>query len=218
MENNILNTIQNLTLEILVIAVVVFGLTMLIKIPIKKATAKLSEDRRKAINSVIILLPIILAFGISILYFGIRKKLWVTSEVIDTSISACVLSFTIFAVYQRIVILIKGIVSGKVKINSELTQDTINFLRDNLKALNSKLKVDEKALGKISKQISSLAQIKSILETECPEVNIAKLADTNIKIQALVNKEAELKQEMVQAKQTIQTYKNKLYINEGETL
>lgn len=216
MESNILNTIENLTLEILIISLVVFGLTMLIKYPIKKATSKISEDKRKAINSVIILIPIVLSFVISIIYFGITKKEWLAISTIETAISSCILAFSIYAVYQRIVILIKGVASGKIEINSELTKETINFLKDNLKNLATKLKTDEKKLSKITEQISSLVEIKTILESTSAELNISKLAETNVQIQSLTNEEEKLKQEIITSQQQIQNYENKLYIKKGE--
>lgn len=216
MENNILNTIENLTLEILIISLIVFGLTMLIKYPIKKATSNIAEDKRKAINSVIILIPIVLSFVISILYFGITKKEWFAISTIETAVSSCLLAFSIYAICQRIVILIKGIKSGKIEANSELTKDTISFLKDNLKVLTSKLKIDEKNLSKITEQITSLVEIKAILESSSTGLNISKLAETNVQIQSLTNEKAKLKQEITTTQEQIQNYENKLYNKKGE--
>lgn len=216
MESNILNTIENLTLEILIISLVVFGLTMLIKYPIKKATSNIAEDKRKAINSVIILIPIGLSFIISIVYFGITKKEWFTLSTIETAVSSCLLAFSIYAIYQRIVILIKGIKSGKAEANRELAKETISFLKGNLKILTSKLKVDEKKLSKITEQISSLVEIKSILGSSSTELNISKLAETNVQIQSLTNEEEKLKKGIISTQQQIQNYESQLYNKKGE--
>ena len=54
MENEILFNLQNITLEIAVMSFVVFALTMVIKIPIKRGTSKLEEAKRKSYNTLII--------------------------------------------------------------------------------------------------------------------------------------------------------------------
>ena len=46
MNNEFLFNIKYLSVEVVVIAIIIFGLTMLIKYPIKKVTAKLEENKR----------------------------------------------------------------------------------------------------------------------------------------------------------------------------
>ena len=53
--------LKDLDLKVLAMGGIVFLLTLFLKMPIKRATGKLQEDKRKAINSVIILIPIILS-------------------------------------------------------------------------------------------------------------------------------------------------------------
>lgn len=51
MESEILLRLKDISIEAVIISIIVFGLTMLIKWPIKKSTSKLEENRRKAVNT-----------------------------------------------------------------------------------------------------------------------------------------------------------------------
>ncbi len=216
MDGEILNTIKNLSLESLYIALCVFVLTMLIKWPIKKCTNKLSEEKRKAFNTVILFIPIVLSLIGSTLYYGIFKSFWFTLKTIETAFSSWVVSLSIYAIYERVIILIKGISSGKVKINSELTKETLTFLKDSIKTLSSKLKVDKKQIKEIQEELTSLNQIKNLLESDAVNIDIAKLSETNIKIQELLNKEKSLKSQIESSLNQIKIYTNKLLNKEGE--
>lgn len=74
--------LKDFSWEVLAISFIVFALTMIIKLPIKKATAKLAENKRKAINSVIILIPIILSFVTTTLFFGIVNDVWFSFNIV----------------------------------------------------------------------------------------------------------------------------------------
>lgn len=215
MDGEILNTIKNISLESLCIAICVFVLTMLIKWPIKKCTAKFSEDKRKAVNTVILFIPIILALIGSILYYGIFKASWFKLEVFETAISSWIVSLTIYAIFEHIVILIKGIRSGKVKIDSDLTKETLTFLKSNIKTLTSKIKLDEKQVKKVKEKLSSLLEIKNIIESDETIKDIAKLSETNIQIQELKNEEKNLQTKIDENQKQKQTYIDKLYNKKG---
>ena len=76
MNNEFIFNLKNISIETIVISIIVFGLTMLIKWPIKKLTQKLEENKRKAVNTVIVFTPMILCFILNILYYGIFKNQW----------------------------------------------------------------------------------------------------------------------------------------------
>lgn len=216
MDGKILDVIKNISLESLYIACCVFLLTMLIKWPIKKFTSKLTEDKRKAVNTIILVIPIVISFLISILYFGIYKSIWFNLDVLEISISSWVVSLTIYAIYERIVILIKGIRTGKLNYNSEITKDTLAFLKKNIKLLISKIKIDKKQFDKIKNQMKSLLEIKSIIESDISNNDIAKLSQTNIQIQELKNEEISLQKQIDENEKQKQIYINKLYNKQGE--
>lgn len=216
MDGKILDVIKNISLESLCIACCVFLLTMLIKWPIKKFTSKLTEDKRKAVNTIILVIPIIISFLISILYCGISKSIWFNLDVLEISISSWVVSLTIYAIYERIVILIKGIRTDKLSYNSEITKDTLAFLKKNIKSLISKIKIDKKQFDKIKNQMKSLLEIKSIIESDISNGDIAKLSQTNIQIQELKNEEISLQKQIDENEKQKQIYINKLYNKQGE--
>lgn len=215
MDGEILNTIKHISLESLCIAFIVFGLTMLIKWPIKRCTKKLTEEKRKAVNTVILFIPIVLSLILSILYYGIIKKSWFNLISFETAISSWIISLTIYAIYERIVILIKGIWSGKIKVDSELTKETLKFIKDKVKILTSKIKIDEKQIKKIQEKITSLLEIKKVIESNVGNINIAKLSETNIQIQGLKNEERSLQLQINENQKQIQNYSEQLN-NKGE--
>ena len=211
MENEIINLIRNISIESISIAFISFVLTMLVKIPIKKATEKLTEEKRKAVNIVILFIPGIISFIFSYLYYGIFESNWLTILVVDTGLSSWIISLTIYAIYERIVIIINGIKSGKLELNSELTKDTISFLKDSLKDLNSSLNEKEKTLKEIEEKLKSLNQIKSVIELNKSSMDINKLSDTNIEIQSLTSNELEIQRQIDETKKQIENFSKQLY-------
>ena len=211
MENEIISLIRNVSIESICIAFIVFVLTMLVKIPIKRATDKLTEEKRKAVNVVILFIPGVISFIFSFLYYGVYESNWLTILVVDTGLSSWIISLTIYAIYERIVIIINGIKSGKLKLNSELTKDTISFLKDSLKDLNSSLNEKEKTLKEIEEKLKSLNQIKSVIELNKSSMNINKLSDTNIEIQALTSNELEIQRQIDETKKQIENFSKQLY-------
>ncbi len=216
MDNELFELIKYISIESLCIAVIAFALTMLIKWPIKKFTSKLSEEKRRAVNIVIMFIPGLISVIISLFYYGIFKSNWATMSILNTGLSAWIISLTIYAIYERIVTIIKAIKSGKLEINSELASETINYLKSNLKNLNSSLKEKEKTLKNISDKLKSLNQIKIILESNVSNKDIAKLSDTNIEIQKMTNEENILQSEINETKSQIKNYTAKLYVKKGE--
>lgn len=92
MESEFLLSIKHLSILEVVISLLVFTLTMIIKIPTKKATSKLKEGKRKAVNTVIVFIPIVLSFVFSLLYYGIFEKVWFDGAVLDTFASSYILA------------------------------------------------------------------------------------------------------------------------------
>ena len=130
MDLEIFEVFKNNKLEVILIGLGAFLLTYLIKWPIKKQTAKLAEEKRKMVNIIIIFIPLILSAVASVVFYGITTREWISWIVVDCSISAWLISLSLYAVVSRIAILIRGLRSGKVKLNSELTKDTIKYIKE----------------------------------------------------------------------------------------
>lgn len=160
MEGEILANLRGLTWQAAVIAILVFGFTMLLKWPIKKATAKLDEKKRKAINTVIVFIPMQLSFLFSLLYFGIVDKQWCNLAAIDTSISAYILAVGIYAFYSRVIILFKGV---KKENSQDLSKEAVKIVKNNIKSISKALKVDEKSLNELAEKIDGLLSLREKL-------------------------------------------------------
>lgn len=206
----LLDFINNFSLDILGVAFVIFILTMFIKLPIKKATSKLSEEKRKAINSVIIVIPAILSFILTTLFSGMVNNNWFSITIIENSITSCLLSISIYILYQRIVIVIKGFISGQKTLNETNLKEAISTIKNDIKSLNLVLKNDEIKLKDISKKILSLNDIKNKLESTTRLVDLNSLSETNIKIQELTEIETKLEEQIDNTRKQINECELKL--------
>ena len=157
MDGEILDTIKSLSFESLCIAFVVFGLTMLVKLPIKCCTKKLVETKRKAINTTIVIIPVVLSVIISILYFGIFEATWFSVSVLETAFSAWVISLTLYAIYERVLFIVKGFLSGKSAQTSGQVEENLQFIKFQMK---SKQRLSKKKLLPCLKSRNFWSQIQ----------------------------------------------------------
>ena len=196
---NILETIRNTSIEIIVMALIVFGATMLIKIPIKKKTSTLAENKRKLWNSLIIPIPLLLSFITAIVYGFIFLDYIKVGKMLDLSISTYILSLTIYAIYSRIVVIIQGFKNGNISLDECITQTQEVLLSDTSNIITE----EERELLEVVNQIKILITEKELL-TNSQQVSLATLATTNIKIQSLQEKKKALENLIKNQKEKLQ--------------
>lgn len=213
MDYEIFNIFKNYTLEALIIGFGAFLLTYLIKIPIKKKTSSLEENKRKMVNIVIMFIPLILSFIASMVYYGITQKQWISLLVLDSAVSSWLISLSLYAIVSRVWLVIKGIKSGKLQLNSELTKETVNYIKDTIKTLNKENKATEKSLATIIEKLSSLTQLRDLFSQDNTSENMTKLSDLNIEINALQETEKEYNAQIEANTKKINAYTEKLYVN-----
>ena len=206
MEYEIFNIFKNYTLEALLIGFGAFLLTYLIKLPIKKKTSTLEENKRKMINIVIMFIPLVLSFIASVVYYGITERQWISLLVLDSAISSWLISLSLYAIVSRIWLVIKGIKSGKLQINSDLTKETISYIKETIKILNKENKTAEKSLETITEKLTSLTQLRDLFCQDSSE--ILKL---NNEISSLKETENEYKAQIESNTEKINTFTEKLY-------
>ena len=210
MESEFLLNIKDISWEVIVISILVFGLTMLIKWPIKNATSKLEENKRKAVNTVIVFIPMILSLILSALYYGIFRKEWFTSIVFDVMGSSYLLAVAIYAIYSRIVILIKGAKSTTNSETSNLSKETIAYIKKNIKTISSALKVDEKNLTSIVNKIDSLLTLKDEVLSNTSLQDIAATESIDNQINELQAQKQELESSINKSQEELEAYKNSI--------
>ena len=210
MESEFLLNIKDISWEVIVISILVFGLTMLIKWPIKNATSKLEENKRKAVNTVIVFIPMILSLILSALYYGIFRKEWFTSIVFDVMGSSYLLAVAIYAIYSRIVILIKGAKSTTNSETSNLSKETIAYIKKNIKTISSTLKVDEKNLTSIVNKIDSLLTLKDEILSNTSLQDIAATESIENQINELQAQKQELESSINKSQEELEAYKNSI--------
>lgn len=161
--NNILINLDNISIDILFQAIIVFLLTLLIKYPLKKITSKYEETKRKALNIAIIIIPMFLSFLISILYSGIFYKIWFSNKIFKSSLSILVLSISIYEIISRILIVLKSIKSGKNTLESPEIKEEIQSIETEITNIIKKIDVDKEKMNKVNEKIIQLNELKNIL-------------------------------------------------------
>lgn len=195
MEEYFLYLINNFSLEIFLMSLAIFGATMLIKIPIKRATSKLDEAKRQGINTLIMLIPLVLAFIACLVYFWIVNRPILSLDYVSCSLSTCIMSITIYLIYARIAIVVKGIISGKTKVSAEDVQNAVTDITEaieNKQENPSETQTTKEKLNQIKDKINTLINFKQKLENDGGVQNITALTETNHEIKHLENEQAQL--------------------------
>lgn len=192
MENDILLALKNISIETLVVAFIVFSLTMLLKWPIKKFTSNFNENKRKAINTIIVFIPALLSILLSILYHGLIKKSWLCLSTFETSLSSYLLSLSIYAIFSRLVILIKGIASGKIKVDSKEAAQRITEVKEEISSLSNVLNSNNNKVKEIMKKIQELNDLKKSIEISNTTNSLIPINDINEEITKLEKYKLEL--------------------------
>ncbi len=210
MESEFILNLKEISVQAIVIAVLVFALTMLIKWPIKKATAKFDESTSKAVNTVIVFIPMFLSLVFSSLYLGIFKKEWFKISVLDLLTTSYVLALTIYAFYSRVVILIKGSKSSSKKKQDDLSKETIKYIKGNIKTISKTLKLDEEKLGTILADIEKLLIVRDEVQGNLLFQDISQAEKIEKQLNALETEKQELTNEISAKKVEVESYKNTL--------
>ena len=195
MEEYFLYLINNFSLEVFLMSLAIFGATMLIKIPIKRATSKLDESKRQGINTLIMLIPLLLAFVACLVYFWIADRPIVSLDYVSCSLSTCIMSITIYLIYARVLVIIKSIISGKTKVTVEDVQNAVTDITETIENKQenaSETQTQKEKPNEIKDKINTLIAFKQQLENNGGIQNITALAEANDEIKRLENEQAKL--------------------------
>ena len=133
----ILEIIEICSDKVFVIGFISFLLTYLIKMPIKKATAKFNDEKRKMINIFIIFIPMILSFLITIFHTGIYFKNPISALVLSDALKSWIASLCFYSIISRIWIIIKG-VSTK-EIDSKKAEELIEDIKEDIADMSAQI-------------------------------------------------------------------------------
>lgn len=209
MESEFLLNLKEISVEVIVIAFIVFGLTMLIKWPIKKFTSKLDENKRKAVNTVIVFIPMLLSILFNGLYYGIFKDVWFSEIVFESAGSIYISSVAIYAVYSRILILIKGTKSANEN-NDNFSKETIAFIKKNIKVISKTLKKDETNLKEIVSKIENLLNIRKEITNNVEYQDIATIENIDNQVNNLKVQKSNLDTMIDEQKEKLIGYQNSI--------
>ncbi len=210
MESEFLLNLKEISIQVIVISILVFALTMLIKWPIKIATANLQENKRKAVNTVIVFIPMVLSLILSMLYFGLFEGKWFDVIVYDTMASSYVLAVAIYAIYSRVVIVIKGSKSSSLAEKTDLSKETISYIKQNIKTISQALKLDQTNLETTITEIERLLSIRSYIENNSMFQDIAQAERIDTQLSELETKKQKLTTAISEKQTEIENYQKTL--------
>lgn len=179
-------TIKKLPIELIVIAFLCFVITFILKIPIKKSTFNLPENKRKFINSFIILIPFAFSYGFNTVYYLCFLKQFLWLDILKSSLTACILSISFYAIWNRIKIIINGLKSGNITMENIMDSTEFTELQSLQKNLTNQLQNNKNELISLSATLNNLLKDKAILESFVSCDN-QKLNDISCQITNLQN-------------------------------
>lgn len=207
MESEFILNLKEISIQTILIALLNFGLTMLIKWPIKKVTAKKEENKRKAINTIIVFIPMLLSFVLSLMYYGIFENKWLDELVYETTANSYIFTVAIYAIYSRIVILIKGIGgTEQTSDNAVLSKEMIGYLKSNIKTISKTLKIDEKNLSRIVTEFDHLISIRNEITSNTLFQDISQTERLDNQLNQLEKQKNELTQSVANMQTQIANY------------
>lgn len=193
MNFNILNIMSEPSLITLIISIIVFILTSLLKIPFKALTAKKKEEQRKALNSIIITFPLILAFIFTSLYYGIIHSVWISLDNTKIVLNIWLSALSIYEIVKRVKLIINGLGT-----NSDNTLD-IQQAKQEIKCLVKDLKLDEKKLKTIESKISNLIKTNTLIN----KTDLLSIFENNIKLANLNAEKNDLEHKINETKNSL---------------
>lgn len=192
--NDFIVNLNTISLEVFVGALIVFLLTMLVKLPIKKATAKFDENKRKAINTVIVFIPLILSVVLCVGYYLVLGKKLNFESIITNGLSVYVLSLSIYAIFARLWVIIKSVISGKKSINSTEIKAEIDEVKNSVTNLSSKFDFNLTSLDEIVKKIDILKNLKKSMTVDENGLSLVTFEDIDSEIEYLEAEKAKFEQ------------------------
>lgn len=208
MEEYILSLVNYVSLDTILISFIIFCITMIIKTPIKNITSSFEETKRKAINSFIIIIPIILSILLNLIYIKTFVVEWTSFELIKSIMNSWILSLSIYAIFKRIRIIIKAFIKG------ELDQENLeifnNEIKNEIEQLLQSIETNQRLLDETKDKLTRLNNSKKVIQSNPDKVNIATIFQANVEIGLLTQKELTLQNEINKTKQKLEN------INKGE--
>lgn len=185
--------LDTISLETFLGALLVFLLTMIIKFPIKKYTSKFDENKRKAINTVIVAIPLVVSAIVCVVYWGAIKSNWDFSLITTNCISIYLLSLTIYAIFSRILVVIKAAISGKDMSSNEIKQE-VNEIKSNISEIVDKVDFNSTSLDEIIKKINELKSLRNSMTIDSNGLSLVSFDDIDNEIARLETMESYLEQ------------------------
>ena len=161
------------------------------KWPIQCATKKLTEAKRKAINTIIVVIPMMLSLLLNVLYYGIVKHIWLQPIVLQ-SVATCYLAATvIYAVWARLIIVFKGFKKDSAT-DLIAEQTAASQVKNVVAGATQNNKVRLEALKDVGSQINKLIEARNQIVNNIALKDVANLDQIDNKLQKLNQQKQQL--------------------------
>ena len=175
--------VESFSVEALVVGLITFIVTMYIRKRIKKRSSNLEESKRKLVNSVLVIIPLVISVCISVGYLYYIEEMEIY-RVIDIGCSGWLVSMSIYAVYERSGIVINGVFSGKQELVKEEVSSMANYIKEK-----------EKTMKIVKKKMEEL------IESRCKETSLSKVLEINRELNVCSSQLATLSKEIEEMKE-----------------
>ena len=152
--------VESFSVEALVVGLITFIVTMYIRKRIKKRSSNLEESKRKLVNSVLVIIPLMVSVSISVGYLYYIEEMEIY-RVIDIGCSGWLVSMSIYAVYERSGIVLNGLFSGKQELVNEEVSSVLKVIKQKEKTMKTVKKKMEELMDSKSK-VTSLSKVLEI--------------------------------------------------------
>ena len=152
--------VESFSVEALVVGLITFIVTMYIRKRIKKRSSNLEESKRKLVNSVLVIIPLMVSVSISVGYLYYIEEMEIY-RVIDIGCSGWLVSMSIYAVYERSGIVLNGLFSGKQELVNEEVSSVLKVIKQKEKTMKTVKKKMEELMDSKSK-VTSLSRVLEI--------------------------------------------------------
>ncbi len=198
--NSFINTLQNYPVRIVVVSVLVIILTNLLKVPIKSVIQNSTEKLKNMLSVVIIFIPLILSFCLTILNSGLFHEVWFSELVFSDVITSWLLSLSLYSIVSKLWALVTGVLTGKTDIDQ---------MQKDIQDITSELNLDKETLTSLNNTLSNLVKHRDNIISN-NDIDMEEVLNLDFQIKNLEEQKSTLNLKIVNSEKQMKSYKRKL--------
>lgn len=205
----ILNILLSYSSELILISFLVFILSLVAHMMLKKIKEKVKNPKRELISFISKIIPIMLSFGIATVYSGLSNNVWFSREIVDNTIKSWILSLSLYLVVSKLCIVIKNVLMGKTTLDSIYTEDMIEEIKQEMKEISIQLNSDKESLEIAKKSLDKLIKVRKKLSVK-EDADFERINSLNFEIKNLESQKKSLNEKIILEKKQIDEFNQNL--------